>query len=596
MLRESLVLFLITVVLIGIGACVAPVPVDPEPPGESDVFSLPVVDVGASGDDGNVPLNVLDGDLGTRWSSSGIGEWISFELDDVYEVSEVRVSWYLGDSRSWFFDVYYSLDGVLWAEVFSGSSGGVSVEPESYSLIDAAARYVRIVGRGNDRPSTWNSITTVGLYGRGADGDTLYLDYDVSFVDPEPPEEPPSDPTPPPEEPVDPEPPSDPAPPSSGDLSLRGNPDFHRNQLTSEQRVWYDRVIDAIENPGSDLDPYRIAARDDLYRYGRPLHIYLQSVLLAFRATGDLRLLDHVDEITTIMRGELRDGWRDTKDGTDGTKDGYVNWVWRYSSGDQFIGKDTNVLDEIKTHAMIAMIAVALDTNRDLSSPAGRNYGESADFWEYYLVDHFEAKWRERTNRPSGLPFMMRTGTHTYLSWMKWHYYMERLTGNHAYRVQADKMAESWWGEVRSVNTAQGVAYVWPRGIIGEGSGADYLMPTVYASMVIADMVELHMEGYGRWGSESEIRRFTLTFTRLMADDGFPIKRDVGGEQPRAGLRSEAENWPWMTRHGFWLSGYPHLAAWDDGDVMVGLIDDAYGRKGSHTGMMLSAGALLAAR
>ena len=188
---------------------------------------------------------------------------------------------------------------------------------------------------------------------------------------------------------------------------------------------------------------------------------------------------------------------------------------------------------------------------------------------------------------------MMRTGTHTYVSWMKWHYYMGRLTGDDSYSIQADKMAESWWGEVRSVNTAQGVAYVWPRGIIGEGSSADYLMPTVYASMVIADMVELHMEEYGRWASEREMRRFALTFTKLMADEGFPIKRDVGGEHAQAGLRSEGDAWSWMTRHGFWLSGYPHLAAWDDTGAIDALIEDAYERKGAHTGMMLSAGALL---
>jgi hypothetical protein len=34
---------------------------------------LPVAGVTASGDDGNVPRNTLDGDLATRWSDEGDG-------------------------------------------------------------------------------------------------------------------------------------------------------------------------------------------------------------------------------------------------------------------------------------------------------------------------------------------------------------------------------------------------------------------------------------------------------------------------------------------------------------------------------------------
>ncbi len=37
--------------------------------------------VSASADDGNVPANVLDNDLNTRWSASGDGQWVQFCLE-----------------------------------------------------------------------------------------------------------------------------------------------------------------------------------------------------------------------------------------------------------------------------------------------------------------------------------------------------------------------------------------------------------------------------------------------------------------------------------------------------------------------------------
>src|SRR5690606_10309211 len=110
---------------------------------------------------------------------------------------------------------------------------------------------------------------------------------------------------------------------------------------------------------------------------------------------------------------ELADSWRGTADGTK-QKDGYLNWVWRQNHGEAYQGKDTNQLDEIKTHAMIASVAYALELNRDLKSPGGRNYGAHADFWQDYLVNDFEAKWRDRRNKPTGFPFIMRPHTHTY--------------------------------------------------------------------------------------------------------------------------------------------------------------------------------------
>jgi hypothetical protein len=299
--------------------------------------------------------------------------------------------------------------------------------------------------------------------------------------------------------------------------------------------------------------------------------------MVSFRMTGDLALLDHVDEIAQIMRAQLRDEWRGTLDGTDGTRDGYLNWSYKYGSERDFEGKDTSRGNEMKTHAMIAMIAHALDVNRDLTSPGGRDYGAHADFWIDYLVHHFEAKWRERSGVETGFPIFLRPHTHTYYSWMRWHYYMAQLTGDGAYLAEANRMADVLWNEVRTVDTSSGPAYVWARSVLAEGGTADYLHPTTYARYVFGDVVELHLEGFHRWASDEEMSRFARTFTELIMDSSDPVRNgfaaDIGGGRSRAGLRSDS-SWPRLSASRFSISSYALIGAWDPSGDLAEATDD----------------------
>src|SRR5215208_8048942 len=47
---------------------------------ESPCTSLAINGLVASGDDGNIPSNTIDHNLGTRWSDHGIGSWIRGDL------------------------------------------------------------------------------------------------------------------------------------------------------------------------------------------------------------------------------------------------------------------------------------------------------------------------------------------------------------------------------------------------------------------------------------------------------------------------------------------------------------------------------------
>lgn len=348
-------------------------------------------------------------------------------------------------------------------------------------------------------------------------------------------------------------------------VSLLGDPSFASDHLAGSARIWYQRILEHVDQ---DAEILELAARDCIYEYGRTLHRYVQSVLVVFRLTGDLRLLDHVDEIAQVMRGELRDGWRGTIDGTDGMQDGYLNWVRSRDTLGEHVGKDTWQTDDMATHALVASIAYALHVNRDQVSPRGADYGANADFWLDYLLNHFEAKWRDREGVASGFPIMMRPHTASYVRWMKWHYYMGLLTEDAAYMVEALRMADVLWSstEIRPVETRIGPAYVWPRSVMKLGGSGDYLMPITYAGVVFGHTVEFHLEGFHYWAEQAEVERFARTLSELIMDTDDPLQNglasDVGGGIPRANLPSDP-SWSRMSAPNAADRSFLWIAAWD---------------------------------
>ena len=119
------------------------------------------VPVTASADDGNVAANVLDGDLNTRWSASGDGQWIQFCLGNPVPVNGVKIAFYNGDQRKAFFDLQLSGDGINFTTAAAGlQSSGTSLQLETFALAGQTAKYVRILGHGNSS-NAWNSYTEV---------------------------------------------------------------------------------------------------------------------------------------------------------------------------------------------------------------------------------------------------------------------------------------------------------------------------------------------------------------------------------------------------------------------------------------------------
>jgi hypothetical protein len=123
--------------------------------------------VTASTNDGNVPANAVDGNLGTRWSGSGDGAWIRFDLGAPRTLDHVTIATFSGNMRRSRFDLQVSNDSASWTTVLAGGqTSGTTTLEEPFDVGGASARYLRYVGHGNDDPAKaqWNSLTEVRLF------------------------------------------------------------------------------------------------------------------------------------------------------------------------------------------------------------------------------------------------------------------------------------------------------------------------------------------------------------------------------------------------------------------------------------------------
>lgn len=136
------------------------------------ILPLPVEAVTASSSDGNIESNTLDNNSYTRWSASGDGSWIKFDLGELRQVGYLGIGFYKGDARKTQLEIETSVDGENWTPGFSGWSTRLTTALQVFDLEDVNARYVRITGRGNSDGSVFTSLTDVHIYPPYANGDT----------------------------------------------------------------------------------------------------------------------------------------------------------------------------------------------------------------------------------------------------------------------------------------------------------------------------------------------------------------------------------------------------------------------------------------
>jgi hypothetical protein len=131
----------------------------------ADVEIVPAA-VSASTHDGNTPANAVDGNLATRWSANGDGQWLRLDLGSARAVSQVGIGVYRGNERSNEFDLQVSGDGTAWTTVLTRVRTSGTTLAEEMFAVGQTARYVRYVGHGSDDATkgSWNSVTELSAF------------------------------------------------------------------------------------------------------------------------------------------------------------------------------------------------------------------------------------------------------------------------------------------------------------------------------------------------------------------------------------------------------------------------------------------------
>jgi hypothetical protein len=320
-----------------------------------------------------------------------------------------------------------------------------------------------------------------------------------------------------------------------------GNPQFSESQLKPEVRIWYARLWAAIKNPGY-ADPDPDAKSGDNYKIGRPFEMHVTALLQAYRLTGDLKLMDEVDRLMQIARNQLRDAW------DNGQKDGFISWR-NYSADvpNSDKGKDLKrEIDEILSASMVAEVAWAFRVNQNVTSPKGISYRERADFWQNFLSNHFEAKWRKRENKKTGFPFLVKNLQHIYVAFIRYHYYMSKLTGRADYMNEAQRMAGIVAKNICVISTPSGSNYVWPHAVYFDvKTNSDALKSSVTATMTtyvrhaFASITALSMEGFAQFADPKVMRQYAGGYRDFMIDGKdtkLELARSISGDVSRTGI------------------------------------------------------------
>jgi hypothetical protein len=320
--------------------------------------------------------------------------------------------------------------------------------------------------------------------------------------------------------------------PDPGDAAWVGRSDFEPSGLGERASRWYQELL---ERTGS-AEMMSAARSGNLYDVARYMNLHVTALLLTFSETRDLKLLDVIDEAMQSARDELRDAW------LDGTRDGYRGWLYTQEANadTRYFGKDNLEIDEMMAHGMVAAVTYAYYLNRFSESPGGVDYNERFQFWSDFLINDFEAKWRERNDVKRGFPFVDKFLTHPKVGMMRYLYYMG-LLGYERHAREARKMADDIAEHFKRVETPGGDAYVFDHGF-DEPYG---MVRTIYARYTLPVILELSLTGLKPFDEEF-VRPFANTVAYLLLDrepfesEGL-LAPDVGGGKKHAGIsRSDA--------------------------------------------------------
>ena len=131
------------------------------------------------------PYNILDGDIGTKWSANGDDQWIIMELKELFNVQHVKIVFQPGHKQTNYFDVLGSVDNSTWEPILTKSAScGFSGELQVFDFPPSKAfveyKFIKLVGHSNSGDS-WNHISEFRLFGFKHRNQTSYNDQAVKL-------------------------------------------------------------------------------------------------------------------------------------------------------------------------------------------------------------------------------------------------------------------------------------------------------------------------------------------------------------------------------------------------------------------------------
>ncbi|MBO5742752.1 MAG: discoidin domain-containing protein [Clostridia bacterium] len=103
----------------------------------------------------NIPDASMDGDFKTWWSAVAAdkeaGQWLMYELDDVYLVEKIGIAWYNGGNRTGKYKLEISEDGVNWTTIYSGDTLKYDLDKYEFTHVGGKnVKFVKVTGFGTD--------------------------------------------------------------------------------------------------------------------------------------------------------------------------------------------------------------------------------------------------------------------------------------------------------------------------------------------------------------------------------------------------------------------------------------------------------------
>ncbi|MBU3011410.1 discoidin domain-containing protein [Polaribacter vadi] len=155
-----------------------------------ELTGITVTGVGTQDGGVNLPENTLDGNDSTRWSANSTdgSAYLTYDLQCKKLVTEVKIYFHKGDSRTSEFKIATSTDGTNFTDVTNViSSSGNTVGFESFPFSPfQEVQFIRIFGYGNSEGSGWNSYEEVQIFGDDtcaslSVNDNLFNDNKITF-------------------------------------------------------------------------------------------------------------------------------------------------------------------------------------------------------------------------------------------------------------------------------------------------------------------------------------------------------------------------------------------------------------------------------